>query len=191
MKMKDKKEKFLLESLKTGSYKAFTDLYNEWSPLLFRFAFSLIKSRIMAEEIVQNTFIKIWDNHKNIEIDKSFKAYLFTISYHLILKEFRYQLNHPQIEDYMTFSNNIAYSNSPDTYKIDFDYFLAELNKAKLSLSPRQREIFEMNKEKGLSIKEIVERLELTEQTVRNQLSASLKIIRQQLGHFLSFLFFI
>lgn len=189
--MKDKKEKFLLESLKTGSYKAFTDLYNEWSPLLFRFAFSLIKSRIIAEEIVQNTFIKIWDNHKNIEIDKSFKSYLFTISYHLILKEFRYQLNHPQIEDYMTFSNNIAYSNSPDTYKIDFDYFLAELDKAKLSLSPRQREIFEMNKEKGLSIKEIVERLELTEQTVRNQLSASLKIIRQQLGHFLSFLFFI
>lgn len=189
--MKNKKEKFLLESLKNGSYKAFTDLYNEWSPLLFRFAFSLIKSRIIAEEIVQNTFIKIWDNHKNIEIDKSFKAYLFTISYHLILKEFRYQLNHPQIEDYMTFSNNIAYSNSPDTYKIDFDYFLAELDKAKLSLSPRQREIFEMNKEKGLSIKEIVERLELTEQTVRNQLSASLKIIRQQLGHFLSFLFFI
>ena len=85
------------------------------------------------------------------------------------------------MEDYMMLSNNIIYSDSQNTNKMDFDYYLAELDKAKQLLSFRQREIFEMNKEKGLSVKEIMEELNLTEQSVRNQLSVSLKIMREQL----------
>lgn len=136
----------------------------------------------MTEDIVQETFVKIWDNRRNIETDKSFKSYLFTISYHMVLKEFRYQVNHPQMEDYIALTNDIEFSESPDIHKIDFDYFISELDKAKLLLSPRQREIFELNKEENLSVKEIVEKLQITEQVVRNQLSTSLKIIRQKLA---------
>lgn len=177
-----KTEKHLLELLKKDSYKAYTHLYNKWAPLLHRFVFSLVKSRSMTEDIVQETFVKVWDNRKNIEPEKSFKSYLFTISYHMVLREFRYQVNHPQMEDYIAFTNNIEYSESPDTHKIDFDYFISELDKAKLLLSPRQREIFELSKEENLSVKEIVDKLQITEQVVRNQLSASLKIIRQKLA---------
>lgn len=176
-----KSEKHLLELLKKDSYEAYTCLYNKWAPLLSRFVFSLVKSHSMTEDIVQETFVKLWDNRKNIEIDKSFKSYIFTISYHMVLKEFRYQVNHPQMEDYIAFANNIEYSESPN-HKIDFDYFISELDKAKSLLSPRQREIFELSKEENLSIKEIVEKLQITEQVVRNQLSTSLKIIRQKLA---------
>lgn len=182
MEMIIKTEKHLLELLKNDSNKAYTCLYNKWASLLHRFVFSLVKSRSMTDDIVQETFVKIWDNRKNIETEKSFKSYLFTISYHMVLKEFRYQVNHPQMEDYIAFTNDIEFSESPDIHKIDFDYFISELDKAKLLLSPRQREIFELSKEENLSVKEIVEKLQITEQVVRNQLSTSLKIIRQKLA---------
>lgn len=182
-------EKQLLKSLKSGSYEAYTCLYKKWVPSLFRFAFSLVKSKVTAEEIVQEAFVKIWTNHQTIDVDCSFKSYLFTITYHLILKEFRYKLNHPQMEDYIVLINDIAYSEQLTTRKIDFDSFLAELHKAKSLLSPRQREIFELNKEENLSVKEIADQLQLNEQSVRNQLSVSLKIIRKELERFSFFLF--
>lgn len=190
MEMIIKTEKHLLELLKNDSNKAYTCLYNKWAPLLHRFVFSLVKSRSMTEDIVQETFVKIWDNRRNIETDKSFKSYLFTITYHMVLKEFRYQVNHPQMEDYIALTNDIEFSESPDIHQLDFDYFISELDKAKLLLSPRQREIFELNKEENLSVKEIVEKLQITEQVVRNQLSASLKIIRQKLAKSFFILFF-
>lgn len=182
--MKENNERYLLKLLKNGSYEAYTELYNKWLPFLFRFVFSFVKSRFVTEEIVQNTFVKVWVNRNKIKEDKSFKAYLFTISYHMILREFRNQLSQTPMEDYVVFANDITHSESLDIYKMDFDFFLSELEKAKSFLSLRQREIFEMNKEENLSIKEIAEKLEINEQTVRNQLSISLKIIKSKLAGF-------
>ena len=114
-------EKQLLGLLKNGSYEAYTYLYEKWVPLLFRFAYSLVKSKVTAEEIVQETFVKIWANHHTIDTDSSFKSYLFTITYHLVLREFRYRLNHPQMEDYLVLINDVAYSEQMTTQKNDFD----------------------------------------------------------------------
>ena len=58
------------------------------------------------------------------------------------------------------------------------------LEKAKTHLSPRQKEIFELNKEYGMSISEISSRLSVTEQVVRNQLSAALKVLRTELRQY-------
>ena len=184
-------EKQLLGLLKNGSYEAYTYLYEKWVPLLFRFAYSLVKSKVTAEEIVQETFVKIWANHHTIDTDSSFKSYLFTITYHLVLREFRYRLNHPQMEDYLVLINDVAYSEQMTTQKHDFDSFLAKLQKAKSLLSPRQQKVFELNKEDNYSVKEIAEMLQLNEQSVRNLLSASLKIIRKELEYLSFFPLFI
>lgn len=68
--------------------------------------------------------------------------------------------------------------------EIDFDQFCQALQKAKSNLSPRQREIFELNKEHNLSVAQIAEQLSIKEQVVRNQLSAALKIIRTELQQY-------
>ncbi|WP_303227724.1 RNA polymerase sigma factor, partial [Parabacteroides goldsteinii] len=72
--------------------------------------------------------------------------------------------------------------------KYDFDLFLKELEVAKQKLTPRQREIFVLNKEYNLSVTEIASRLSITEQVVRNQLSAALKVLRNELSNY-SYLF--
>ena len=93
------------------------------------------------------------------------------------------------MEDYLVLINDAAYSEQMTIQKIDFDSFLAKLQKAKSLLSPRQQKVFELNKEDNYSVKEIAEMLQLKEQSVRNLLSASLKLIRKELEYLSFFLF--
>lgn len=173
------------------SYKDFTVLYEYWTPHLYQFVFSLVKSRSITKDIVQETFIKIWTKRKQINPDQSFKSYLFTISYHIVLKEFRRQINHPLMGDYLKYTNDLILSENIPEQKLDLDEFLIQYEKAKTKLTPRQREIFEMNKEMQISVTEIADKLSLTEQSVRNQLSASLKFLRKELVKYAVFLFYV
>ena len=174
-------ERRLLKELTEGSEFSFNALYNLWASRLYHFAFSYLKSDSAAKDVVQETFVKIWSNRTSINPDASFKAYLFTISYHFLLKELRRQLNHPQMEDYLDFKKELISTDNVEA-KYDFDLFLKELEVAK------QREIFVLNKEYNLSVTEIASRLSITEQVVRNQLSAALKVLRNELSNY-SYLF--
>ena len=187
--MKD--EKLHIQGLLKSSYKDFTVLYEYWMPHLYQFVFSLVKSRQITKDIVQETFIKIWTRRKQINPDQSFKSYLFTISYHIVLKEFRRQINHPLMGDYLLYNNDIALSENIVEQKLDLDEFLIRYEKAKTKLTPRQREIFEMNKEMRIPVAQIANKLSLTEQSVRNQLSSSLKSLREELAMFTVFLAYV
>lgn len=74
--------------------------------------------------------------------------------------------------------------------KLNYDDFKVQLKKAKKSLSKNQRKIFELSKELGYTNKEIAQRLNLSEQTVKNQLSISLKILKEKLFKYF-FLFYV
>lgn len=174
-------EKVHIRGLVCDSYEDFTALYEYWTPHLYQFVFSLVKSRPITKDIVQETFIKIWTKRKQINPDQSFKPYLFTIAYHIVLKEFRRQINHPLMGDYLEYNNDATLSENITEQKLDLEEFLIQYEKAKTRLTPRQREIFEMNKEMQIPVTEIADKLSLTEQSVRNQLSASLKSLRKEL----------
>ncbi len=180
-------ERRLLKELTEGSELSFNTLYNLWGSRLYHFAFSYLKSDSAAKDVVQEAFVKIWTNRTGIDPNASFKAYLFTISYHLLLKELRRQLNHPQMENYLEIKKGLASAEDIET-KYDFDLFLKELERAKQKLTPRQKEIFILSKEYNLTITEIASQLSITEQAVRNQLSAALKVLRSELSNY-SYLF--
>lgn len=95
------------------------------------------------------------------------------------------QMEHPLMEDYMNYCNSENLSTQPSTEEhIDFDKFIERLKKAKDKLSPRQRQIFEMNKEENIPISEIATSLSISDQSARNQLSAALKIVRKEIGNY-------
>ena len=88
------------------------------------------------------------------------------------------------MEEFIEYNDNIRTSGDEAEKQIDFDQFCKELKQAKEKLTPRQREIFELNKEQNLSVAEIAEQLCIKEQVVRNQLSTALKIIRAELQQY-------
>lgn len=177
-------EKDLILKLRTGSVSAYKELYERWISRLYAFIYHYVKSEAVTDDIIQETFIRIWVNHESLNPDCSFKSYLFTISYHLLLKELRRQLKNPLLEEYIEYQDQI--STSVDGIEDDFDLerFRMLLIQAKNKLSPRQREIFELNKEQIVSVSDIAIQLSISEQVVRNQLSAALKIIRSELKNY-------
>ena len=172
-----------IEGLIKGSYSDFKILYEEYSSNLYGFVFSLTRSKSMANDIVQETFIRVWINRESIDPTMSFKSYLFKISKNKIIDEFRRQMNNPVFEDYMEYHDTLhTDSNDSVEQKMDFDSFLKQLEAAKTKLTPRQREIFELAKEQGISSSEIAKKLEISEQTTYNILSSAMKILRKEIG---------
>nr|WP_239060791.1 sigma-70 family RNA polymerase sigma factor [Bacteroides sp. 519] len=157
-------------------------LYDKFSSNLYGFVFGLVKSETMAKEIVHETFIKVWINRENINPDLSFKSYLFKISKNRIIDLYREQLSNPVMEDYLDYCDSIQLSENNIISKIDYDAFVERLELAKNKLTTRQREIFEMSKEQGISSKEIAQQLNISEQTTYNILSTAVRIVKEEIG---------
>ncbi|MDR0394997.1 MAG: sigma-70 family RNA polymerase sigma factor [Tannerella sp.] len=175
-----------VKKLITGSYDAFTSLYKIYAPQLYAYVFSLMRSKSATNDIVQETFVKIWVKREEIRIDLSFKSYLFTIARNQLLNEFRRQVRNPVFSDYVSLQMiEQVEAESGIEQAIDFDEFNRRLQWAKQKISPRQAQIFEMNKEQGVSVEEIAAQLNIKEQVVRNQLSVALRTIREEMGHFM------
>ena len=178
------KQRKILLSVRNGSEKAYQELYEQWVSRLYGFVFQYLKSKDATDDVVQETFLRIWSNRANLNPDVSFKSYLFTIAYHFLLKEMRRQLNNPLMEDYVEYLNRSSTETAEAESLMCYVQFVNALEKGKQHLSPRQRIIFEMNKEYGMSISEISEKLSITNQVVRNQLCMALKILRVELRQY-------
>jgi RNA polymerase sigma-70 factor (ECF subfamily) len=72
-------DKILAEEFLSGNEDAFSELVKKYSDNLYNFIFSLTGDRMMAEDIVQETFVKAWKNMKRFDTSKNFKTWLFTI----------------------------------------------------------------------------------------------------------------
>lgn len=180
----------IINDIKNGSERSFNLLYDLWVSRLYSFVYQYIKSESITDDIVQETFCQLWNNRKGLDPNKSIQAYIFTTSYHLIIKELRRQINNPLLSEYIEYQENFTTTDNETTRHLEFDQFQQKLESAKEKLTPRQREIFDLNKENNLSAKEIAEKLSISEQVVRNQLSTAIKSIRKDLKQYNS-LFFI
>jgi len=177
-----KSEKELIEGLKQGSQYDFNRLYDLYADHLYGFAHKLSRSSVVAEEIVQDTFLTVWQKRELIDPSFSFKAFLFTVAKNRILNLFRSSVRQFEFEDFVIHSNSITLSENSTDEKISYNEFLEIVKVAKEVLPARQLEIFELSKEQDMSNKEIAELLDISEQTVKNQLVSALKTLRDKLS---------
>lgn len=176
--------KSYIKELRKGSHKAFNAIYDMYSDKLFGFAFSHTKSREFANDIVQDTFLKIWTMRESISTDGSFQSLLFTMSYHKMIDVFRAQINKVEFEDYIEYCETSELGDNPVEKKLFYDDFMNALKICKNLLPNRQLEIFEMSRENGKTIQEISIGLNISEQTVKNQLTSALKTLRTELSKY-------
>ena len=182
--------KSYIKELRKGSHKAFNAIYDMYADKLYGFAFSHTKSREMANDIVQDTFMKLWTMHETISTDGSLQSLLFTMSYHKMIDMFRSQINKVEFEDYIEYCENLDLGDNIIEKKLFYDDFLKALKMCKNLLPHRQLEIFEMSRENGKTIEEIAMSLRINEQTVKNQLTSAMKTLRTELAKY-SFLYLI
>lgn len=106
-----------IEKLKRGSYEAFDTLYDMYADSLYGFALLHTKSSVQAEDIVQDTFLKLWNMRASLSVEGSFKSMLFTIAKNHVIDVFRQQINRPDFEDYIRFcEDEYNPQNHPDEF---------------------------------------------------------------------------
>jgi RNA polymerase sigma-70 factor (ECF subfamily) len=179
----------LVRQLKGGSKEAFTQLYLLYSGQIYGFALRLTKSMADAEDILQETFIRLWDNRSKISPDTTLKSYLFKITYHLVIDHFRKRINSVDFQYFIESDYYQLASDSEVEQQLTLEEYHKQIATSMARLTPRQQEIFHLSREKELSAKEIGERLGISEKTVNNQLSLILATLKTDL--LLVFLFYV
>ena len=173
-------EKHLLIDLKDGSFQAFERLYNMYSGKLYNFIMRLSSgNQYMAEEIVQSTFIRIWEVREKVDADASFISFLCTIAKNLLMNMYQRQTVEYVYNEYLLKSGLDHDSQTEDTIDLRFlnDYIdsLAE------ELPTQRKKIFILSKRQNYTNKEIAEIMGISESTVATQLSLAVKFMREQL----------
>lgn len=171
---RDFSESDYLRRLKQDDERAFDALFRHYSALVYRFAYSYLKSRPAAEEIVQECFIKIWEKRAQLRDDVPLKGYLFTTAHHAVLNELRRDQHHLRLH------GQVAAAAGPASVTNEAEYQEMEaLYQAALQrLPPKQREVFELSRQQGLSYPEIAARQGVSVKTVEAHIMQALKTLR-------------
>lgn len=171
----------LLSALRDGSESAFKAVYDLYSPRLFSFVVSLTKSRDEASDIVQEVFVRLWEYREAIRVDEPLDSFLFTIGRNLFVSAYRKRLAAQRYTDYVEYLESLTDAVTAST-AVEYDEYRRSMGKALRDLPLRQRQIVGLSRFRGMKNSEIARELNLSEQTVKNQLSLGLKSLRLSLA---------
>jgi len=159
---------------------AFYNIYERYSIRLYGFVLRYIKQKEDAEEIVQEVFTKIWECRKKIDAYSSFEAFLFTIAYNTTISLMRKRTNERK---YLQHLNSLQQpDNSPDLIdEINFNDLNDRVELLLNHLTPRQKEIFKLSREEGLSHDEIASKLDISVNTVKKHIANTLSFLKPQI----------
>ena len=190
MKLNDRvlEDDFII-SLRAGDDNAFGKLFDRYGKRLYYFALGYLKSPEDAEEIVQEVFLKIWNNREELSETKSFEAYLFTIAKNGILNTIRKSKSE---HAYVSYAKLHPDKNILLDEELDFNELKRAYKQSIEKLSPRRKEIYILSREQALSNIEIAEQMNISVKTVENQMTSAISEIRKNLRSlgFSSIIFF-
>lgn len=165
--------------LKNGDKQAFNHLFTIYSQKIFFFAKGYLKSEKDAEEIVQETFLKIWERRNYLDPELSINAYLFKIAFNFIQKQFIKNIKEQEFKH--DFAEELIHFDEQTSKMLDYHFLLDHLNRLIDELPPRQKEIIILRKLENYSIKEISEKLSISIKTIEAHLTAALKFLKERL----------
>ena len=170
----------LVRGLREGDTSAFRKLFDRYHGPLYRYLVRRGLPEAIAEDILQDAFMAVWERREQIDPARSLRGYLYKTCHNRAVNHYRdhrkFAIGHDQPE--------LAIVPAQDS-----DLFLSELNdaldKAVAALPERRRAVFEMCFINGLTYREAAEALRISVKTVENQMGHALKTIRSSIEHLL------
>ena len=173
-------ESILIEKVKNSDENAFQKLFYDYHDILFRFVSYKINDGDLAEDIIQETFFRVWKNRKSLKPKKSFFSLIARISTNLCYDYFRHsevrRKNQIHIPEF-------GQSHFYDPEKVNHAGFLEQEIRRIVNdkLSNKCKSVFILSRFDGLSNSEIAEMLKISKRTVENQIYRALKILKDNL----------
>ncbi len=161
---------------------AFDTIYGRYCKRLYEFVIRYVKTEADAEEIVQEVFIKIWEHRDRIDVYSSFESFVFTISYNSAISLLRKKVHENKYFEYLKSLQNVD-----QVYELTDEIYFRELTSRMQfllkELTPRQREIFQLSREEGLTHNEIAKRLGISVNTVKNHMVTVLGFLKSNIDN--------
>jgi len=176
-------ERILLEKVKNDEQSAFTVLFTKYYQDLVRFSFGFTRNLDVSEEIVQEVFLKLWENRHSLEIHTSLKSFLLKTVQNRSIDSLRHIsirhkyasiiLEHPALSENET-ENYILYSELENNF-----------NHAMEKIPVQYAEVFRMSRIETLNYQEIANKLGVSVRTVEVRIGKALSLLREELKDFL------
>lgn len=185
MELKDTGAATALE--KDGSL-TFEQIFKSHYKGLHAYAYTILKDDIMAEEMVQNVFCKLWEKSGEIKIKESVSGYLYRAVYHESINYLRHEKVKANHVAHARYQHSSPPNTNPASGKVQLRELQEKLQAALLELPEKCRTIFQMSRFDELKYQEIADKLNISVKTVENQMGKALRILRHNLVDFLPLL---
>lgn len=173
-------EQALLRRIAGGDEAAFRQLFHHYNRLLRPFVIKLTKSDFAAEEVLQEVFLKIWLHREKLASVENPKAYIVRIVSNESLSYLRLQAKNNRLFDEIRHLGTTGYSSPEQTLTCRETEQL--IREAVEQLPPACQQVYRLSRDEDQRIPEIASTLNLSDNTVKNQLVKALKIIRLHLA---------
>jgi RNA polymerase sigma-70 factor (ECF subfamily) len=177
-------EQDLLARVKASDMGAFELLFHTYQPVLFRHIWYKSQDADLAQEIVQETFVRVWQHRTSLKPTRSFLAYLVTIGMNALRDHWKRERVRMRYQDEIPLPSPSEHDHPEDSLRLKLleEKITETVNE---SLPDRCRTIFILSRVEGRTIGEIAGLLHISQKTVKNQLYHALKVLRKRLSGFL------
>lgn len=175
-----------IAALKRGNLLVFNEVYHSWHKRIYYFILRKTKSSLVAEEVVQLTFIKFWNYRESLADDLDVHLQLFRIARTTLIDFLRKEAIYKEkvihvIEQYTLPTDDLL-------GKLAEKELQDQISRAIEEMPPMRRKVFEMSRIKGMSHQQIANELSLSPRTVETHIYQAIKEIKHYLGLLLPFL---
>lgn len=174
---------------KNGTHFSFESIFDEYHAYLYAVAYRYLKDGARAEDAVQHTFMRLWENRSDVDSEKNIRNLLFTVMKNYILNYIRHNVLVCQ-KHY-----EIAQKNS--NFEDDFSLKLEDANlKEHLhmlidALPPQKREVCVLKVVDGMTNQEIADKMDISVPTVKSHYTQTIKILRSQIGKLVAVMYIV
>jgi RNA polymerase sigma-70 factor (ECF subfamily) len=173
----------ILQALQNDDTAAFDGLFRTWYAPLVRYAHPLCQNDTdSAEDLVQQVFLKFWEQRAKLNIQFSIKAYLYRMVYHQALGQIRSEKTQQRYIEHQTYVMEPMSSPAPDEAGTE----LQQMYQTALQKLPTQcKQVFELSRFESLKYREIADQLGLSVKTVEAHMGKALRVLRTELQDYL------
>jgi RNA polymerase sigma-70 factor (ECF subfamily) len=171
-------ERALLGRLANGDGHAFDELFHAHWDYVFSSALLLMKSRELANDIAQDTFLALWKNRHTAADIENLKGYLRTHVKFLVYKRFRRMKVEDAYNMYLRYKSTISGSAAEQEEYVELKQLQSSLEQGISQLPPQQRRAFKLSREEGLTHEQISEIMGVSKKTVKDYIVRSIAFLR-------------
>nr|WP_256471374.1 RNA polymerase sigma-70 factor [Solitalea agri] len=178
----------LIYLLKCDDMAAFDELYHRYWEVLYDIACKKLNDKEDAKDIVHDLFLQIWNSRTTLNIYKSVSGLLFVSLKNKIIDKQRLTLSHARKNADIGKAQQEGYNSIYD--QVFYNDLNSFVNRQVDQLPEKMKEIYRLSREENLSINEIADRLTISPQTVKNQITTALKHLRKKVSQHLTTILF-